>query len=87
MRLKYTFEIMELEDQMVAVPVGEGASEFHGVIKMNETVGAILELLKIDIDEAEIINVLGNRYEVSQEILRKDVHNTLEKFKEEGLLV
>lgn len=87
MRLKYTFEIMELEDQTVAVPVGEGASEYHGVIKMNEVARTILELLKEDINETEIIKALGNQYEVSQEILTRDVHNTLEKFEKEGILV
>lgn len=35
--LKCTFEIMELDDECVAVPILESADEIYGVIKLNDT--------------------------------------------------
>ncbi|MDO4467537.1 MAG: hypothetical protein Q4C49_11140 [Bacillota bacterium] len=37
MGLKCTFEIMELDDECVAVPILESADEIYGVIKLNDT--------------------------------------------------
>lgn len=87
MRLKYSFEMMKLDDQIVAVPVGDKASEFHGVIKLNETAAAILELLKEETVEEAIIKALENEYEVDRDTLTKDVYNILTEFKDKGMLV
>ena len=44
---------MNLDDGLVAVPVGEGAQQFQGVLKVNETAMAILKMLENDITEEE----------------------------------
>lgn len=87
MKLKYTFETMELDDRIVAVPVGEHIDEFHGVIKLNEVASFIFNLLKYDIDEADILKAMEEEYEVSREVLIKDIHIYLDEFREKGLLV
>ena len=46
MRLKQTFEVMELDDQVIAVPVGDNASQVHGLFKMNETAAFVFKLLQ-----------------------------------------
>ena len=63
MKAKYTFEIMEIDDQMMAVPVGEEADELHGILKLNESAAAILELLKEETSEEEIVQKLLEKYE------------------------
>ena len=45
MRMKYMLEKMEMDDQVIAVPVGENCEEFHGIIKLNETAERIIDLL------------------------------------------
>ena len=57
MKAKYTFEIMEIDDQMMAVPVGEVADELHGILKLNQSAAAILELLKEETSEEEIVRL------------------------------
>ena len=36
MKIKYTFEKMELDGEIVAVPVGERAADFRAVLYVNE---------------------------------------------------
>ncbi len=87
MRLKYQFETMELDDSVVAVPVGEGANYFHGVVKLNGTAALLMDLLKEERTEEELIEILENEYEVSREIIAADVHKCVSDFMEKGLLI
>lgn len=45
MKLLYQFEMMDMGDEIIAVPVGDNADSFHGVIKVNETAKEMLELI------------------------------------------
>lgn len=87
MKLKYKFEMMSLEDQMVAIPVGEEAGEFVGVVKLNETAAFIFNLLKDEITEETIIDALDKVYNVPRERLTNDVRRAINEFQEKGLLV
>ena len=68
MKLKYNFETMELDDQIVAVPVGEGSQEFRGVVKLNESAMEIFSLLKEETTEEAVIAALRQRYGNDPEI-------------------
>ncbi len=85
MKLKYTFEMMEIDDQLMAVPVGDGADEFHGILKLNASAASIFELLKEEKSEEEIVEALKEEYEDSKE-LTSYVHEYLGQLKEEGFL-
>lgn len=86
MRLKYHFEQMELDDRVIAVPVGDHVSDFRGVIKMNETATRILELLENDTSEEEIVGVLEGEYDSSKEQVRADIHEFVSELRTRGLL-
>ena len=86
MKAKYTFEIMEIDDQMMAVPVGEEADELHGILKLNQSAAAILELLKEEISEEEIVQKLLEKYESSEEDMKSYVHDYLAELEEAGIL-
>lgn len=87
MRLKYTFETMELDDQLIAVPVGETASEFRGVIKLNEASAFIFGKLKQETTEDAIIEAMTEEYDAPREVLAADVKRVVNEFSEKGLLV
>lgn len=86
MKLKYTFEMMELDDQQMAVPVGEGADKFHGILKLNESAAAIFGLLKEDTTEEAIVEKLLEKYETTEEEARTYVHEYVSELKEEGFI-
>lgn len=87
MRLKHTFEMMNLDDQTVAVPIGTAANDFHGVIKLNETAAEIFEMLKVDNTEDAIVEAMLQEYKVSRDVITKDVHKYIRYFREKGLLI
>ena len=86
MKAKYVFEIMDLDDGLVAVPVGDGAEQFHGVLKVNETAVAILKLLAEDTTEEDIVDALLKEYAGEREQISGYVHEYIEKLMSEGIV-
>lgn len=87
MKTKFSFEVMNLDDGLVAVPVGEGASEFHGVLKVNETAVSILKLMEKDITEEAIVEELLKEYDGEKEQMKVYVHEFIQKLINEGIVV
>ena len=87
MHVKNTLEPMELDDQIIAVPVGELAKEYHGVIKLNETGAFLLEHLKEETTEEDLVAALAKEYDLPPKRLTQDVHNYLALFRAKGFLV
>ena len=86
MKAKYMFEIMDLDDGLVAVPVGGDAYQFNGVLKVNETAVAILKLLEKETSEDEIVSELLKEYTGDPSQIRAFVDEYLEKLKTEGVV-
>lgn len=86
MKCKYLFEKMELDGDIVAVPVGKGAEELHAVLNLNEEAMRILELLMEETTEQEIISKLLLEYDGSEEDIQPLVHSFISQMRQEGLL-
>lgn len=86
MKSRYTFEFMNLDDCQVAVPIGESANQFHGVLKVNDTGVAILKLLAQETNEEKLVNDLMEEYTGNAEDIRGYVHEFLGTLKAEGLV-
>ena len=76
MKIKDTFLVHEAGNETMLVPTG-GAS-FSGVVRGNQTLGAILGLLKAETTEEEIVSELCKRYEVTRDVVERDVKQALE---------
>lgn len=87
MRAKYKFEMMELDDRFVAVPIGADAQTFQGVIKLNKTSADILELLKDETTEKALVDALEIKYEAPRSLLEADVKKCLDEFRERDIIV
>ena len=55
MKLKYEFTTTELGDEIIAVPVGDNAREFSGVLNLNSSAAAILKLLQKDTTVEQVV--------------------------------
>ena len=86
MKAKYSFEIMELDDGLVAVPVGGESYQFNGVLKVNETAAAILKMLEQEASEEQIVNDLMKEYTGDPTKIRGYVHEYIETLKTEGVV-
>lgn len=86
MKSKYIFEKMELDGEIVAVPVGDNASELHAVLNVNEEAMRILELLQQDTTEQKIVSQLLLEYDSTEEQIAPLVHSFIEELLNKGLL-
>jgi len=86
MKLKFDVEIMEMDDASVAVPVGDGAEAFHGVLKLNESGAFILRLLQNETTEEAIVDAILKEYSGDREQITKYVHDYVGTLQQAGLL-
>ena len=86
MKSKYTFEKMELDDEIVAVPVGRNSNQFHAILNLNEEAMRILELLSDEITEEQIVSCLLKEYDGTEAYISSLVHQFIEQLRCEDLL-
>lgn len=86
MRLKSDFEFVNMGDEIIAVPIGEGAEQIRGVLKMNLEGMEIVDLLKKGNTEEQIVDTLVAKYDNDQDTISGYVHTTLSKLWSAGLL-
>lgn len=86
MKSKYIFEKMELDGEIVAIPVGDNATELHAVLNVNEEAMRILELLREETTEENIVSQLVKEYEGEKEEIATLVSTYIEQLRLEGLL-
>lgn len=77
MRLKYDFLIMDMGDGFAAVTVGEDASKFHGMLKLNAASAEIMEQLKQDTTPYKVHAYLKEKYSDSTD---DEIGQALAKF-------
>ena len=62
MKLAVEMAVMELDDEISAVAVGEDSAKFHGMLRLNETAADIIKLLSEDTDAETINSELAKKY-------------------------
>lgn len=84
MKLKHDFITHTANGETVLVPVG--GSEFSGIVRGNATLGAILDCLQQECDEADIVAELQKRYDAPAEAIARDVKKALSELRNIGAL-
>ncbi|MBQ6384640.1 MAG: PqqD family protein [Lachnospiraceae bacterium] len=84
MKLKKDFITHDTGTESMLVPTGKAA--FSGLVRGNRTFGAIVELLKQDTSEAEVIAAMKARYDAPEEIIARDVRKILTELREIGAI-
>ena len=84
MKYKRTNEIVDerIEGDMVILDYKRGK-----LLTLNETAARIWELLRKEIEEGEICDVLTKEFAVTNETASTDVRQLLEKLKKENLVI
>ena len=86
MKLKYNFVLNTVADKVVAVAVGDDLEKFNGFIKMNDIGAEIFEILKNDVTEQEIVDIMKKKHPEEPEAEVIDTVSTfVAKLKEDGI--
>ena len=75
MKLKSCFITQDNDDTQFLVPIS--AEAFSGIVRSNRTAAYIVELLKKETTEEEIVDALYAKYDAPREQIAKDVHEIL----------
>ena len=84
MKLRKEFITHHTPDESLLVPAG-GAG-FAGLVKGNKTFGAILDLLKSDSSEEDILSALCSRFDAPEDVIASDVRKALNELRAIGAL-
>ena len=84
MKLNKDFISHSIAGESMLVPTGK--AEFSGLVRGNKTFGVIVELLKNDTTEAEIVAAIRDRYDAPEGVVENDVKKALEELRKIGAL-
>lgn len=88
MHLKFKLSMMDMGGEIAAVPVGENASEFRGMLKVNEVSADILKLLAEDTTPEKVHARLMEMYpDSTEQEIGEQLAVFLNQLIREGLLV
>lgn len=86
MKIKNGFTVKRVVDEYMLLPTGDNIKKFGGSVIINEVTAYILELLKKDVTEEEIVNAVVNEYEVGKDVAEGDVQALILKLKDYGII-
>ena len=86
MKMKNGFEIVKIVDDYMLVPVGDQMEQFNGTVVLNEVSAFLLEKMKDDITEEELLKYVIDEYDVDEERARKDIADTIKQMIEIGIV-
>ena len=84
MKLKEDFITQDIDGTQFLVAVGGEA--FNGIVRNNETAAFIVNCLKKETTEQEIVEAMLQEYDAPEELIARDVHSVVEKLQGIGAL-
>lgn len=84
MKLKKDFIVHEAGKETMLVATG--SAKFSGIVKGNSTAGEVLELLKTETTEAEIVKKMHEKYDAPEGAIERDVKKIISELKKIGAI-
>lgn len=86
MKLRGEFVVRQVMDDIVAIPVGEAALAFSGIILLNDVSRVIWQCLEQDTTPEALVQAVTDAFEVSDEEAQADILEFLDKLRAAKLL-
>ena len=86
MKIKENFLLRKISDSYIVVPVGDAVVDFSGLINLNETGALLFENMQKGCEEEELVKVLLEQYDVTEEVAKADVKAFVQKAKDADIL-
>ena len=84
MKLSRNFIAHNTDRESILVPTGKEG--FSGLVRGNRTLGVILELLKKETTEAEIVSAMTERFNAPEDVIVRDVRKALTELRRIGAI-
>lgn len=86
MKLKNGFITHDSDGEQIMVAVGDAADKFHGLVRSNKTAAFIIDCLKNETTEAQIIDAVLAEFDASRDVVTKDVGNIIAILRQIGAI-
>lgn len=87
MKIRDGFVLRKVSEAYVVIAVGEAATKFNGMISLNETGAFIWEKLEKGCEsKKDLVDAILAEYDVSEELVTKDVDAFVSKIEAAGVL-
>ena len=87
MKLKEDYIIYDASaEEKIAIAAGSEAENFNGLLRANRTAGAILDYLKEDLTEGELVERMLERYDATEQEVQAGVQEVIAILNEVGAL-
>lgn len=86
MKIKGEFVLREIAGDFILVPVGQTALNINGMITLDPVAALIWKGLESEQDPPAILNEILDRFEVTEEIARKDLDDFIKQLESLNLL-
>lgn len=86
MKLNPNFKIVNIVDEQLAVPVGDTARDFKGVVSLTEEAAFLLKQIDGKRQREELLQLILNEYNVKENVARADIDRMLQLFEKIGLI-
>ncbi len=84
MTLKDGFITHMTDDEQIIV--GTGSVNFSGMVRSNRTAAFIVEQLKQEVSQDQIVDAMFETYDAPKEVIEKDVERILDKLRSIGAI-
>lgn len=86
MKIKNGFITHTVMGTQMMVAVGDMTSQFHGLVRSNETAAFIVDCLKKETTKEEVVNAFLEKYQVERSIAERDVQKVIDKLESIGAI-
>lgn len=86
MQLNGKFVVRQVGTDIIAVPIGETALRFNGMILLNEVSKIIWECLERGTTPEDILKAVTDKFEVSEETAKSDISEFLQNLRKIEML-
>ena len=87
MKLNGTFLLRNVAQEWLAIPVGDAALRFGGMVILNPVSHVIWECLQNECRFEDIVAAVTQRFDISDQEAATDVQAFLDKMRQENLII
>lgn len=86
MRIKSGFEVVNIGDEYMLIPVRDEANLFHGVVAINEETSFLIRHMQQGQEVGTLADLLSSRYDVDSETATRDIKELLYSLDKMGVV-
>lgn len=86
MKVNSEFVLREIAGEYILVSAGSAATNFNGLISMNEVGSTIFKALAEECSVEKLINVVTSEYEIDTETAKQDIIEFVDQLRQIGAL-